>query len=174
MILGFPEPRSAMAVINVDAFEFCRLADQRAGATPVASLARLSAEAADPSGEIRWSFTGGRHARGFPQLLMKLDGDVGLICQRCLATFRHPVASETVLVLARDEADADAIEEQLDDDTIDVIVGTTTQDLLQLVEDEALLSLPLSPRHDICPVSAPKVVPDKPESPFAVLKKLNS
>ncbi len=163
-----------MNATTIDAFEFCRLGEQRSGVTPVAALARLSAEAANTSGEIRWSLTGGRHPKGFAQLVMQVDGDVGLICQRCLAVFRHPVVSQAVLVLARDEVAADEVEQTLDDDSIDVIVGSTTQDLLQLVEDEALLSLPLSPRHDICPGDAPKVVSDKPESPFALLKKLNS
>ncbi len=159
---------------TVDAFELCRLGEQRSGTVPVASLARLSAEAAEAGGEIRWSFAGGRHPKGFPQLTMVVDGEVSLICQRCLSLFRHPISSETILVLARDEADADEIEAQLDDESIDVIVGSVAQDLLQLVEDEALLSLPLSPRHEVCPGDAPKLTPDKPESPFAVLKKLNS
>ncbi len=163
-----------MNATTVDAFEFCRLGEQRSGITPVASLARLSAEAADAGGEIRWAFAAGRHPKGFPQLTMHVDGEVSLMCQRCLSPFRQPIGSETVLVLARDEADADDIEEKLDDDSIDVIVGSAAQDLMQLVEDEALLSLPLSPRHEVCPGDAPKVAPDKPESPFAVLKKLNS
>lgn len=163
-----------MNATTVDAFEFCRLGEERSGVTPVAAFGRLSAEAADASGELRWSFAGGRHAQGLPQLVMKVEGDVGLICQRCLAAFRHPIASETVLVLARDEAAADEAEELLDDDSIDVIVTSSAQDLLQLVEDEALLSLPLSPRHETCPGGAPALPEDKPESPFAVLKKLDS
>lgn len=174
MITGFPEANPAMNATTVDVFEFCRLGEQRSGTTPVEGLARVAAEAADASGEIRWSFSGGRHSRGFPQLVMQVEGDVGLVCQRCLSPFRHPVSSKTVLVLGRNEADADDIEEQVDDDSVDVIVGSTAQDLIQLVEDEVLLSLPLSPRHDVCPGDAPKLVTDKPESPFAVLKKLNS
>ena len=74
----------------------------------------------------------------------------------------------------REVADADEVEEALDDESIDVIVGSTAQDLVQLVEDEVLLSLPQSPRHEICPGEAPTVPVDKPESPFAVLKKFNS
>ncbi len=174
MITGFPEANPAMNATTVDVFEFCRLAEQRSGTTPVEGLARVSAEAVDASGEIRWSFSGGRHPKGFPQLVMKVEGDVGLVCQRCLSPFRQPVSSEIVLVLARNEADADDVEEQIDDDGIDVIVGSVAQDLVQLVEDEVLLSMPLSPRHEVCPGDAPKLPADKPESPFAVLKKLNS
>ncbi len=163
-----------MNATTVDAFEFCRLGEERSGVTPVAAFGRLSGEVADASGELRWSFAGGRHPQGLPRIVMKVDGDVSLICQRCLSSFRHPVTSEAVLVLARDEAAADEVEELLDDDSIDVIVGSAAQDLLQLVEDEALLSLPLSPRHQTCPGGAPALPEDKPESPFAVLKKLDS
>jgi uncharacterized protein len=41
-----------------------------------------------------------------------------------------------------------------------------------LVEDEALLALPLSPRHEKCPGDVPTSGVEKAESPFAVLKKL--
>jgi uncharacterized protein len=41
-----------------------------------------------------------------------------------------------------------------------------------LVEDEALLSLPLSPRHEVCPEGSEAAVSSKLESPFAILKKL--
>ena len=163
-----------MSATIVDGFEFCRLGEQLSGATPVAAFERLSAETANKNGEIRWSFEGGRHPKGFPQLTMTVEGEVSLVCQRCLSPYREPLASQTVLVLARDEADADETEEALDDDSIDVIVGSTSLDLLQLVEDEALLSLPLSPRHETCPGEAPKLESGKPESPFSVLKKLKS
>lgn len=158
----------------VDSFEFCRRGEQASGTTPVAGLARLSRDLADTSGEIRWRFEGGRHAQGLPQLTMSVEGEVTLVCQRCLSPFVHPIASQAVLVLAQDEADADEVEQRLDDDSLEVIAGSTSLDLLQLVEDEALLSLPLSPRHEACPGDAPKAGVDKPESPFAVLKKLKS
>lgn len=163
-----------MTATVVDSFAFCRSGEHAAGTTPVASLPRLSRDLADSSGEIRWRFDGGRHPQGLPQLTMQVEGEVRLVCQRCLTPYVHPIASETVLVLARDEGDADDIEVRLDDDSIDVIVGAAAQDLLQLVEDEALLSLPLSPRHEICPGDAPKLAADQPESPFAVLKQLKS
>ena len=67
---------------------------------------------------------------------------------------------------------AEQIEERQEDENIDVIVGSTTMDLLMLVEDEALLSLPLSPRHEVCPEGAQLTVDSKLESPFAILKKL--
>ena len=161
-----------MSSTIVDGFAFCRGAEQRAGATPVTEFARLAAETASPSGAVRWSFQGGQHAKGYPQLLMAVAGEVSLVCQRCLLPMSHAFDTQARLVLARDESDADATEEALDDEEIDVIVGGESIDLLQLVEDEVLLSLPISPRHAECPGGAPVAAPDKPDSPFAVLKKL--
>ena len=105
-------------------------------------------------------------------LSMTVQGEVRLICQRCLTPFSQPIESQSRLVLAADEVQAEQIEERLEDENIDVIVGSTTMDLLMLVEDEALLSLPLSPRHEVCPEGAQLTVDSKLESPFAILKKL--
>ncbi len=163
-----------MAAMIIDSFEFCRLTEQASGTTPVADFPRLLADLSGDSGEIRWHFEGGRHSTGLPQITMTVDGEVSLMCQRCLTPFVHPLSSVTVLVLAKDEEDADEVEQRLDDDSIDVIVGSSSLDLMQLVEDEALLSLPLSPRHPQCPGEVPTGPADKPESPFSVLKGLKS
>ena len=170
--IGFPEKLVTMSNTIVDAFAFCRLGEQREGVTPVAGFARLAAEAAKPEGEIRWSFQGGRHPRGYPQLNMAVEGEVSLVCQRCLLPFSYGFDAQSVLVLASDEAEADATEETLDDESVDVIVGSAALDLLQLVEDEVLLSIPLSPRHPQGPDGGPVPAPEKPDSPFAVLHKL--
>ncbi len=163
-----------MSAKTVDSFEFCRRGEQASGTAPVAGFARLTAELANTSGELRWSVAGGQHATGLPQLSMTVQGEVQLLCQRCLTAFAHPVDSDTVLVLARNEAEADATEERLDDESIDVIVGSDALDLMVLVEDDALLALPLSAKHAVCPGDVPKASEDKPASPFAALGKLKS
>ncbi len=163
-----------MSTTTVDSFEFCRTGESRSGVVAVAQLGRLTRELVDASGELQWAIEGGRHALGYPQLTMRVKGEVRLACQRCLTPFAYLIDTDTVLVLARDEASADEVEEKLDDDSIDVIVGDAQQNLLQLVEDDALLALPLSPRHDACPGDAPAVPQDKRESPFAALKGLKN
>ena len=97
------------------------------------------------------------------------------VCQRCLTPYSLEIATESVLVLAKDEDDADKIEELLDDDELEVIAGSKEMNLLDLIEDEALLALPLSPRHDVCPdTSAQDAQKASKPSPFAVLKQLKS
>lgn len=172
IIAGFLKHLAAMSAKIVDSFEFCKHQQQLVGQTPVAEFARLPAELADKSGSLDWTINGGRHAAGLPQLSLKVSGQVALVCQRCLSPMAHALSSESTLVLAKDEADADEIEARLDDESLDVIAGSASMDLMALLEDEALLALPLSPKHAQCPGDVPTAGTEKAESPFAVLKKL--
>ena len=162
-----------MSTKIIDSFEFCRQTQQFAGQAAIAEFPRLTAELADNQGELSWSFTGGRHESGSPQLTMEVRGEVRLMCQRCLTPYAFPVVTKSFLVLAQGDGEADEIEARIEDDSIDVIVASSALDLMVLVEDEVLLALPLSPRHASCPDgAAAEAVNVKAESPFAVLKKL--
>jgi uncharacterized protein len=158
----------------VDAFDFSRQKEERSGETAVAEMARLAAELIDTSGVLKWSVRGGVEMQGHPGLTLEVAGPVHLRCQRCLGPLEFAIDSHSVLILAQDEASADAVEQQLDDDSVDVIPGSRTMDMAVMIEDEALLALPLSPRHDVCPDSSAldALKQDKPDSPFAVLKNL--
>lgn len=164
-----------MNAFVIDAFEFSRINGSREGRTPVAEMTRLTKDCADPSGEIAWTVTGGASQQGYPQLRLSVEGSVNLICQRCLAPYAHRIDSSTVLMLGKDDEQADEIEALLDDESIDVIVGSRSMNLADLVEDEALLALPLAPKHAVCPDSGAldALKTDKP-SPFAALKGLKA
>src|SRR3569623_1873447 len=163
-----------MSAFVIDAFEFCRLKARQSGEIAVAALPRLVGEAANRSGVLRWSLQGDADDRGRPRLALTVSGTVQLRCQRCLAPFPYEITSESVLILAVDEASADEIDAMLEDDAIEVIVGSKAQNVDTLVEDEALLALPLAPKHAICPdqSQAAVVKDEKKESPFAILKNL--
>ena len=164
-----------MSALVIDAFEFCRSNGSQQGETPVAEMTRLTKDCADSSGTIAWQVKGGTSKLGFPQLTLSVDGTVKLVCQRCLMPYAHTIESTTVLVLGKDDEQADEIEEMLDDESIDVIVGSRSMTVLDLVEDEALLALPHTPKHDVCPDNAllDKVKSEK-ISPFDALKGLKS
>jgi uncharacterized protein len=162
-----------MSAFVIDAFEFCRNHGVREGVTPVAEMPRLAADCADKSGEIRWSLQGGETRQGYPSLTLSVAGTVQLVCQRCLAPFPYEIDSSTVLVLGRDDEEADQIEEILDDESIDVIVGSACVDIRDLFEDEALLALPQAPKHEVCPEHGLlDALKSEKVSPFAGLKNL--
>jgi uncharacterized protein len=162
-----------MHPLVIDAFEFCRFNRIEQGEYAVADLGRLTTEAASNEGVIRWSLAGDVDPLGHPRLKLSMSGTVQLMCQRCLTPFALDLSSESVLLLAADEDTADHIEELQEDEDIDVIVVGKQLNVTELVEDEALLAIPVSPKHEKCPSQALSEVPvqaDKAPSPFEALK----
>jgi len=163
-----------MSAFVIDAFEFCRVRERREGEIKVSDLPRLAKESVDQGGAVYWSLQGGIDGRGNPRLSLSINGTIDLICQRCLTPFAFGIASESLLLLARDEASADEMDALLEDETVEVIVGSSEFNIAELVEDEALLAIPLSPKHASCPVELAPTLTEKEAkvSPFAVLGKL--
>jgi uncharacterized protein len=163
-----------MSAFVIDAFEFCRLKERLDGETAVADFPRLAEETVDKSGVLRWSLQGGSNLHGHPQMVLAVSGTVKLMCQRCLAPMSFAFENEAVLVLAADEGGADEIDALLNDESVEVIVGSKAFNIAEVIEDEALLVLPLSPKHETCPgqLVLPATKEAEKESPFAILKNL--
>lgn len=168
-----------MQAFVIDAFSFCQLKEHREGSILIADLPRLSAESASSDGALHWALTGGKDNLGHSQLSLTVTGSVQLMCQRCLTPFAFEIDSKSVLILAKNEDNADEIEALLDDDEVDVVVGSKAFNVIDLIEDEALLEIPQSPKHAVCPQDSPEAAAvethanSKKESPFAVLKNIN-
>lgn len=164
-----------MDTVLEDPARFCRDGLRLEGEAKVAELGRLAAVCADTSGELQWQVSGKIHESGHPVLELAVTGCINLICQRCLEVFPLALDASTAVVLAGSEEEADEVEDGLEpDDPTEVIVGEKKMDVLVLVEDEVLLSLPLSPRHDICPATGASLKAVRRESPFAILGNLKA
>jgi uncharacterized protein len=178
IIAAFRDLPGDMSPNLIDAFDFSRSNNLYQGVFLVKDLSRLAEECFDHSGSLAWTLSGGDHPSGHPQLKLQIKGEVQLVCQRCLKPFSFLIDSISLLVLARDEEQADEIESSLEDDTLDVIVGTKTMSVLDLIEDDALLAIPQAPKHGECHrriVLSEFETLDPIEmdsSPFAVLQKL--
>lgn len=164
-----------MKALVIDAFEFCRLNEHRAGESAISDLTRLAEETANKSGSITWSLQGGADKLGYPKLFLTVSGLVQLTCQRCLVPFELDISSSSSLILAKDEGSADEIDALMgDDESIDVIVGTKALNVMELIEDEILLSIPFSPKHEVCPDQSAldALKGAKKASPFETLKNM--
>ncbi len=95
-----------------------------------------------------------------------------LTCQRCLAPSMHELEIDRSFRFVESEEVAQA---QDDDSEEDLLVHQDRFDLLELIEDELLLSLPLVPLHERCPRplldQSPEPI-EREEHPFAVLARL--
>lgn len=168
-----------MNAFIIDAFQFSRQQERREGKIAIAEFPRLAEElSGGQTGFLHWSMEGGSDRQGRAQLEMAVTGLVQLRCQRCLGPMPFEIASRSVLVLAPDEAAADELDQLLEEEDVEVIVGSSAMNFLSIVEDEALLALPLAPRHEQCPQPVGMESTDSDgevrKSPFAALKNLKN
>lgn len=116
------------------------------GAVKVAELARLrQAVAAENGGVVEYCLRFGVTEEGILSIEGKLNATVVLLCQRCLEPMEYPLASEFLLGVAFGDDRARQLPRRLeplvleeDDDSVDLVA---------LVEDEALLCLPIVSYH---------------------------
>jgi len=164
------------SVVIIDAFAFCRNGEQQAGKLRLPDLIRLRAECASDEGAIEWALSGemSKLASDYPALHLTVNGSVQLKCQRCLTPYVFQIRSTSTILLAKDEPAADQLDALFQDEEVEIIVGSKTFDIIALIEDEALLTLPIAPKHEACPddVKLDVLANVEKESPFAVLKKV--
>ena len=151
----------------IDNLRFAESGESLRQRMPVARFPRLVSQLADDSGEVRFTLRGGRTQFDRPALFLTVEAEVKVACQRCMGPLPVTVESESVLPVAKNEAQL----EDYDSDEEDAILADAQFNVLDLIEDEVLLSLPLAPRHDRC-VELPREGADEKPNPFAVLAKL--
>ena len=147
-----PKPGTLKAG-TFDAYRLAREHESLHGTFDAAASERLYDWLAPGDAPIEWHIAGTTDALGRPAIAIELDGSVPLECQRCLATMRWPVQQRTVALLAKSEAEGDALDAGSDEE---VLVAAEPLDALMLVEDELLLSLPYAPTHADGECAAPE------------------
>ncbi len=149
----------------VDA-RFCTQEERIGGEVSVAALPRLRESVATPDGSVRFEVAATR-VDGKPAVQVRVSGQVMLECQRCLLPMSFAFESRRELVFADPPADP---EEEGED--ADFVGADVRLEAMDLVEEEALLCLPMIPRHPLgeCPGALPAAQSDGKPSPFAVLK----
>ena len=129
----------------IDALEFARSAQEASGSVSVSALQRLEDLLHDTSGMLHYELRGRRDERNRPLIGLNVTGGLHLQCQRCLGLLEYPVDfSNTLLVLPQG---AEPKGDPEDPDEPDSIEASEELDVVALIEDEVLLSLPLAPRH---------------------------
>lgn len=159
----------------IDSLDFARNAREVCGAVQIADLPRLQDMLAVPDGEINYVVRGSQDQYGKPMLKVVLDGQCQLRCQRCLQGISYPVHLATRLLLVR----AKELDEFSDDENeIDSIPAEEHLNVLGMIEEELLLSLPFAPMHpagECQPAMAGYVAHEMVQAeknPFAVLSEL--
>ncbi|MET0540858.1 MAG: DUF177 domain-containing protein [Variovorax sp.] len=167
---------------RLDVAGFTSAGASLAGAESLTRYGRLIAElaqAADPA--VNWQAAGERRGGSagepVPWLHLQARTRIPLTCQRCLKPVEVDLAVDRWFRFAADEATAAAEDESSDED---VLVASRDFDLHALIEDELLMEIPVTPRHEVCPEPVNLSVTDPDfdaaeaarPNPFAVLGAL--
>jgi uncharacterized protein len=124
------------------------------GVSAVQQHARLMAETQGRGSQapVSWSASGEMRNRQHVQpeiwLHLKAQVTLPLTCQRCLEPVDVPVSVDRWFRFVSSEEMAAA---QDDESEEDVLALSRSFDLVELVEDELLMEIPLAPRHETCP-----------------------
>ena len=155
----------------IDSLDFAHNGRELHGIVPLTEMPRLQDILATPEGEINYFVLGVPDKDGKPMLEVSVDGLCQLRCQRCLNGFEYPIKLFSRLQLAQaNEMDEFSVEEN---DEVDCIVADKHLDVLNMIEEEILLSLPFAPKHPLG--TCQSVIEEKNQSeqrPFAVLEGL--
>jgi len=153
----------------IDGLEFAKAGTSLQGSWPVAEFRRLRDALRSDDGTLRYELRGIPEERGRPTLRLKVDGTLQLACQRCLGALEFQLAIEVSLLLAATLAEMEA--EPLAAEGPESIVAGKEMRVLDLVEDEVLLAIPIAPRHQACSAGA-SGNPGTRQTPFAGLRGL--
>jgi uncharacterized protein len=167
--------------LNVEAF--ATLAGHLVGDESLGQFERLMEETRGQGAETRLTYSarGELLQAGEPgqQVWLHLAAQavLPLTCQRCMGPVNMPVPIERSFRFVDNEAMAAVLDEESEED---VLVSSRDFNLLELLEDELLMALPVVPKHEVCPVPVKLQVadadfvdvPEEKPNPFSVLEQL--
>ena len=181
-----PQVQLSAEAIALKKVDFCAPQSyQGAGFLTMTDMPRLAKEASsvNPGDGFAWQME--THFENSPgseprQILdLALKGRLHLVCQRCLQDCAVNLDEKRRFVLVATEAEAD--DYPLEDEEQEPLVASQHFNLLETIEDEVLLSLPLIPKHPegFCEPHATVFGlededegADERENPFNILKNM--
>jgi uncharacterized protein len=170
---------------RLDVRRFAEAGAELEGSDELLRFPRLLEESQRPDlpRQVAWQARGEtinpRHVEPEVWLHLHAGTTMSLVCQRCLGPVDVPIDVHRSFRFVADEATAAA---QDDDAEEDLLAMSRSFDLLELIEDELLMAVPVAPRHEVCPIPVKMSAEDadfeaageEKENPFAVLGRLKT
>ena len=139
---------------------------QFTGSLPLAKMSRLRDMLLSREGNARLELSFRKEGR-VAAVLGRVEAELELQCQCCLSPLRWPVSNEVRLGIVRSLEEANLLPESFEP----LLLEAETIPLVDIIQDELLLAIPVIPQHVQCEgLLAGDGNPGKPrENPFAVL-----
>jgi uncharacterized protein len=158
---------TAQHIIN--GLEFARKKLEIHGTIENSQLIRARDLMSSHTGIVKWALSGSVGLDGKSKLTLLIKGVVQMPCQRCLESVSVDLNLKSEFILVRDDSEIPSEDDDVDE--YDYLVADAEMDILTLVEDEVLLTLPYAPKHIVedCSVKS-KQLETKVPNPFAALR----
>lgn len=164
--------------LRVDPYKMAKAASEYQTSLALADLTRAAELLAHTQGVLTLRLSFAIDPQGIRTISGHIQGEVEVLCQRCLQPMLWTLDSEFTWGLVHQDADAANLPRAYEP----VVLEGEELELLPVLEDEVILSLPQAPYHkagdcklDLSQVhveeTASEAAPSK-ENPFSVLKKL--
>lgn len=148
------------------------------GSYPLAKMSRLAQYLAGQQGSVLVQAEFGVGEEKLPWLRGVIRGDLEMTCQRCMQPMQQHMDISFHLIMVH----SDAAAEQLPDEMDPLVVAGDSISLLEVIEGELILSLPIVAMHDKKDCAASGVLSGggdasgkmHKENPFSVLSKLKT
>lgn len=143
------------------------------GQVQLLDLGRISDLILNRDGTVNFSLSFNKDDKGIVQITGELSAPLTVICQRCLNEMLLQLQSPVSIGVIDNQQQIDELPATLEP----VIAEEHKVSLLQLIEEELLLAMPLSPVHERSACPATQLLDElagKKESPFAALKDLKT
>ena len=140
----------------------------------------LSDQPQQPNSKVNWSISGYCNNLDQNFISVSVSASVQVICQRCMGTMDLDIKSDNQFIIFKTQNEVQAYDVSATEDDLEPLLVTSKNfDVLELIEDELILNMPFTPKHNDCVYDAPEDadislnggLADRP-SPFAILSKL--
>lgn len=178
-------PEASLPPRALALFDFARSGGVLQGRVEWRLMPRLKALLSGPHEglpPVVWSLRGDlRERMGLrpqPMVYLQVQAELPLVCQRCLHDMLYPIDETVEFRLVADEPALTQAELEAEDEALP---ASEPVNVLDLIEDQLILALPIVPMHDHCPqeeasepASANSVdeEADERQHPFAHLREL--
>ena len=157
----------------IDPLRFARADRQLAGQFDIKAMERLRALLFEDNGQVIFKLEFGRDKENEVFIITgQLESKLIAVCQRCLEGLELHINSPLRLGIVNSKSEA----ELLPPDYEPLLLVDNSVSLLEFIEDEILLALPIAALHDKekCPATnqLAEHLGNEKDNPFAELKKL--
>lgn len=162
--------------VTCDVWDLARRRACIEGELALEDMRRLSGQLADTAGALRYRMSGMIDERGRPAARLEVRGPVQVRCDRCGGAVQMGIDEQARFYFVADEDELGRL--PIDDAPDEPLLGSRRFDVGSLVEEQAILALPISPRHDECAGASaatdrgPDGGTQRPFAALASLKKL--